>query len=335
MKIINHPTGAFLSGGTPDGTPGTNRKPQIQSANKDLIRQTRPAFPVPKKEYKGEVKERVAKTFINHLENLGYSHGTILVAKRCITEFLEKNPNYKTATKTTITDHYQYLRQRPNKTRPGNLSDSVVSMHMYSIRLFYDYLEQTGKIRENPMTLISFPKAKYKEKIILTGEEIKQLYGATDTMKEKAFLALFYGCGLRRSEAEKLNVQDIDAGSGLLYVREGKGKKRRVVPMGEKVKTDLENYINHERKHEIKLHYEASLMINGRGTRMTKSTYYKFFGRLLVKSGIEKPVSIHNLRHTIATHLLESGLEIEQVRSFLGHAELETTQIYTRVQWRS
>jgi integrase/recombinase XerD len=153
--------------------------------------------------------------------------------------FLEKNPNYKTATKTTITDHYQYLRQRPNKTRPGNLSDSVVSMHMYSIRLFYDYLEQTGKIRENPMTLISFPKAKYKEKIILTGEEIKQLYGATDTMKEKAFLALFYGCGLRRSEAEKLNVQDIDAGSGLLYVREGKGKKRRVVPHGRKGKNRL------------------------------------------------------------------------------------------------
>jgi integrase/recombinase XerD len=231
--------------------------------------------------------------------------------------------------KTTITDHYQYLKQRPNKTRPGNLSDSVVSMHMYSIRLFYDYLEQTGIITENPTTLTSFPKAKYKERIILTREEIRQLYSAADTMKEKAFLALFYGCGLRRSEAEKLNVHDIDMESGLLYVREGKGKKRRAVPMSEKVKADLGNYINLERKYEIKLHHEASLMINGRGTRMTKSTYYKFFGRLLVKSGINKPVSIHNLRHTIATHLLESGLEIEQVRSFLGHAELETTQTRT------
>jgi integrase/recombinase XerD len=114
-----------------------------------------------------------------------------------------KNPDYKTATKATITDHYEYLKQRPNKTRPGNLSDSVVSMHMYSIRLFYDYLEQTGIIHENPTTLIRFPKAKYKERTILTREEIKQLYIAADTMKEKAFLALFYGCGLRRSEAEK------------------------------------------------------------------------------------------------------------------------------------
>jgi hypothetical protein len=164
MKIINHPTGAFLSPGTPDGTPGTNRKPQIQSANEDLIRQTRLAFPVPEKEYKGEVKERVVKTFISHLQNLGYSHGTILVAKRCITEFLEKNPNYKTATKTTITDHYQYLRQRPNKTRPGNLSDSVVSMHMYSIRLFYDYLEQTGIIRENPNNTDQLPKSQIQRK---------------------------------------------------------------------------------------------------------------------------------------------------------------------------
>jgi integrase/recombinase XerD len=283
-----------------------NRKPHIQPESEDLIRQAAPAFPVPKKEYKEEVKERVVKTFTKHLENLGYSHGTILVAKRSITEFLEKNPNYKVATKTTITDHYEYLKQRPNKTRPGNLSDSVVSMHMYSLRLFYDFLEQTGII-ENPTTRTSFPKAKYNERAILTREEIKQLYEAAETMKEKTFLALFYGCGLRRSEAEKLNVQDIDIDSGLLYVREGKGRKRRVIPMSGKVKTDVENYITHERKFEIKLQHEESLMINGHGTRMTKSTYYKFFGRLLVKSGIEKSVSIHNLRHTIATHLLEKN----------------------------
>jgi integrase/recombinase XerD len=321
--------------GTPDGTPGMNRKSRMQAVNNDLINQATPAFPVPKKEYKGEIKERVVKTFIGHLQNLGYSHGTILVAKRSVIEFLEQNREYKEATKATITDHYEYLKQRPNKTRPGNLSDSVVSMHMYSIRLFYDYLEQTGIITENPTTLIRFPKAKYNERTILTREEIKQLYGAAGTLKEKAFLALFYGCGLRRSEAEKLNVHDIDMESGLLYVREGKGKKRRAVPMSEKVKTDLGNYINFERKYEIKLRHEASLMINGHGARMAKSAYYKFFGRLLVKSGINKPVSIHNLRHTIATHLLESGLEIEQVRSFLGHAELETTQIYTRVQWKN
>jgi integrase/recombinase XerD len=325
---------AFHLFGTQDGTPEMNRKPPIYPGSNDLVRQAPLAFPVPTKEYKVETKERVVKTFINHLKNLGYSHGTILVAQRSVTEYLEQNPEYKSATKTTITNHYEYLKQRPNKTRPGNLSDSVVSMHMYSIRLFYDYLEQTGII-ENPTTLIRFPKAKYKERTILTREEIKQLYEAADTMKGKAFLALFYGCGLRRSEAEKLDVHGIDMESGLLYVREGKGKKRRAVPMSEKVKSDLGNYINLERRYEIKLHHEASLMINGRGTRMTKSTYYKFFGRLLVKSGINKPVSIHNLRHTIATHLLESGLEIEQVRSFLGHAELETTQIYTRIQWRS
>jgi integrase/recombinase XerD len=123
---------------------------------------------------------------------------------------------------------------------------------MYSIRLFYDYLEQTGKINENPMNQTSFPKAKYRERIILTKEEIKALYNAADTMKEKAFLALLYGCGLRRSEAEKLNLDDIDTETGLLYVRDGKGKKRRVVPMSEQVKADLENYINHERKYEVK-----------------------------------------------------------------------------------
>ena len=83
-------------------------------------------------------------------------------------------------------------------------------------------------------------------------------------------MALFYGCGLRRAEAEKLNLDDIDTEAGLLYVREGKGRKRRVVPMSEKVKTDLENYIHFERKYEVKHHHEESLMINQRGARMTK-----------------------------------------------------------------
>jgi site-specific recombinase XerD len=231
--------------------------------------------------------------------------------------------------KISYWDNIDKLRAKVKRHLQGQLDQLEL------IRLFYDYLEQTGIIHENPTTLIRFPKAKYKERTILTREEIKQLYIAADTMKEKAFLALFYGCGLRRSEAEKLNMHDIDMESGFLYVREGKGKKRRAVPMSEKVKADLGNYINLERRYEIKLHHEASLMINGRGTRMTKSTYYKFFGKLLVKAEIHKSISIHNLRHTIATHLLESGLEIEQVRSFLGHAELETTQIYTRVSWKN
>ena len=101
--------------------------------------------------------------------------------------------------------------------------------------------------------------------------------------------------------------------------------------MGEKVKSDLENYINYERKYEGNTNNEESFMINNHGTRMTRHTHYKFFKKLLIKAELNKTISPHNLRHTIATHLLESGLEIEQVRSFLGHANLETTQIYTHV----
>ena len=118
----------------------------------------------PKKEYKGGTKDRVVKSFEKHLKNLGYTRATIKTARLCLMEFLQKNPDYQAATKTTIISHYKYLKERPNKTRPGNLSDSVVNMHMYSVRLFYDYLEHTGKISENPASQTSFPKVRHKGK---------------------------------------------------------------------------------------------------------------------------------------------------------------------------
>jgi integrase/recombinase XerD len=155
-------------------------------------------------------------------------------------------------------------------------------------------------------------------------------------MREKALLALFYGCGLRRSEAEKLNIDDVNFKNQLLYVRMGKGKRRRVVPMTEQVKRDLENYYKNERiiyTKELTADNQKALMLNNHGNRMLGNGYWNKFKCLAQKAGLPKQISLHHLRHSIATHLLESGLSIEQVRDFLGHRHLESTQIYTRVKF--
>jgi integrase/recombinase XerD len=142
---------------------------------------------------------------------------------------------------------------------------------------------------------------------------------------------LFYSCGLRRSEAEALNLRDIHFKSCLLYVREGKGAKRRSVPLTKKVSDDLLYFFSIERK-DIKTDTQA-FIVNRLGRRMSGSGYNIIFKELLAKSKISdlKPeTSLHHLRHSIATHLLESGLSIEYVRDFLGHRHLESTQVYTK-----
>jgi integrase/recombinase XerD len=110
------------------------------------------------------------------------------------------------------------------------------------LKTFIKYQEENGNISKNPFSALNFPKPKYPPRRVLSREEIKALYEACQTMRERALLALFYGCGLRRSEAEKLNIDDVNFKNQLLYVRMGKGKRRRVVPMTEQVKRDLENY---------------------------------------------------------------------------------------------
>ena len=140
-------------------------------------------------------------------------------------------------------------------------------------------------------------------------------------------------------ELELLNTEDIKTKQGILIVQKGKGNKRRVVPISEVVKKDLENYYFKEREELAKgRNYkqgEKAFMLNLIGGRMRKWTYNYTLDEILERSTIEeakaKQVQIHNLRHSIATHLLEEGVKLEQVRKFLGHSQLETTEIYTQV----
>jgi len=145
-------------------------------------------------------------------------------------------------------------------------------------------------------------------------------------VKERVILSLFYGCGLRRSEGELLNLKDVSFKSGLLYIRKGKGGKRRAVPMSEKVIEDIKIYVEQERKWTVK---SDALVFNKRGNRMSGDSYSRLLKELLKKAEMTNQITLHSLRHSIASHLLERGLSVEYVRDFLGHKHLESTQIYT------
>ena len=140
--------------------------------------------------------------------------------------------------------------------------------------------------------------------------------------------SLFYGCGLRRSEGVALNLQDVHFKSNVLYVRQGKNNTRRVVPLSPLVKTTLMDYVLNERETKVK---ECSFMLNKHSKRIKGGVYGSILKEVLKRAGVTKQITLHCLRHSIATHLLESGLSVEYVRDFLGHKHLESTQIYTRV----
>lgn len=296
---------------------------------------------------------QLAEELKNHLETLGHSQSGCREKYRYLREFLHQLElkgitKIGKVTSSDIENHYKYLQTRPNKKDGGTLSLTSMHAHMRAIELVFSMLQSKGQIKINPSSALKFPyPIKKTERVILTQEEIGELYKASESYRERAILSLAYGCGLRASELGAINIEDIKLRQGILIVPKGKGNKRRVVPMSSGVVKDLENYFFKERDkltegRDYKKN-ETAFMLHCRGGRMMRYTYNKHLKQIIDRTNNEetcaelsrsiksKDISIHNLRHSIATHLLEQGVKVEQVREFLGHSQLETTEIYTRV----
>jgi integrase/recombinase XerD len=271
----------------------------------------------------------ILEEFTRYLQQIGYSKGSQYQIPNCTKEFLEvTNKSFKNIIQQDILDFYQYLQTRPLKRRTGALSQAMINHYVFSLKTFFSWLEQTQQISCNPISNIKFKRPQGNPREPLSQQEIKQLFEAAQSSKETALLHLFYSCGLRRREAENLNTSDIHFSKSLLYVREGKGAKRRAIPINEKVKIALENYYNHERTRIS----EKAFMLNSINQRMRGDSYNRALKKIIERTEIDKATTLHHLRHSIATHLLENGLSIEFVRDFLGHRHLEATQVYVKVK---
>ena len=274
-----------------------------------------------------------------YIEQLGYSPSTQERYSGCIKNFftwLEQQPirNAKQLREEDILSYRHHEEERPNRYLPGSPSLAHVQTALIAVRTWLHYLQQTGAIKKNPMSAIRIGSVKHEPRDILTHPEINELYNACENLRERTLLNLFYGCGLRLSEALKLNIKDIHFRSGLLYVREGKGKKRRVIPMSRTVTSELKDYYLRERQQYIKhttADNQQAFILNNIGDRMAKCNLWKQLKKIATRTTIQKRIVPHGLRHSIATHLIESGMSLEYVRNFLGHEYIDTTQIYTRI----
>jgi integrase/recombinase XerD len=262
------------------------------------------------------------------LQTLGYSKSVSESYPKYVKYFLEFTlETLQNISEDHIKIYHEYLQEKPNQRRKGVLSPSYIHSQEIGIKLFFDYLERIDQIKQNPFTLkLKSPKNKIRN--ILSKEEIKILYKHCESLEETVILHLCYGCGLRRNEAQNLNAKDIHFEQKMLYVRKGKGKKRRVIPITEAITEDLRLY-----ETENSICQEEAFLINNQGKRMTGGRIYTIFKNMLKRSpfGGQGAFCLHSLRHSIATHLLENDMSIEMVRDFLGHSQLSTTQIYTRI----
>ena len=217
-----------------------------------------------------------------------------------------------------------YLRRRPNYNGPGSISDKTIYGYERSVRLLFDYLLETGQINYDPCSewRVVYPSNSGK-RMALTQAEIKQLYAACETIRERLILALAYGCGLRASELELLDVGDVNLAERRLVVRRGKNGKRRLIPLSAGVASELVR--------RVKGDQDGPFLLHDRGGRMRVYTANKRLREIAKRAGMKSSISLHVLRHSIATHLLENGLGLDQVRLFLGHRKAATTEVYTHI----
>jgi site-specific recombinase XerD len=273
-------------------------------------------------------------SFTAWLYQVGYSKSTGHMLPACAREFLEQQQitDIRYLEPQQVRDFYTWLQTRPLKKRSGALSEMMIHHYVYALKTFFTWLEITEQIDYNPISGLRFRRPKQNARAPLSTEEMGRLFSAAGSLKEQALLHLFYSCGLRRSEGEALNIADVRYQERLLYVRAGKGAKRRVVPMPGAVAKELETYWLQERcsYSAKKVNDDEAFMLNRIGRRMSGAGYNDLFKVLAGRAGLSPEVTLHHLRHSIATHLLQSGMPLEYVRDFLGHSFLETTQLYAR-----
>ena len=232
--------------------------------------------------------------FKKYLEQLGYGKGLVYMLPSLIEEFLnhtKKAENIKKITSNDIEKFMDYLDIRPLKKRAGIISDAMKNHYAYALRTFFIWLESTGQIEANPAANYEFTHYASRVREPLSQKEILSLFAAAKTFREKSLLHLFYSCGIRRTEAAMLEITDIDLNKKLLYIREGKGCKRRVIPITITAKRDFYFYIHKERPNST----EKNFIIGQMGKGMKGDMMNHIVQGLGKKAGINKIFSLHHL----------------------------------------
>jgi len=214
----------------------------------------------------------------------------------------------------------------------------TISRKVAALRAFFKYLQRIGKIKNNPAEMVQAPQA---DKYLPTFLPVDEMFSLLNVkfkpdapgLRDRAVIELLYSSGVRVSELTGLNIDDIDFTQCRMLVR-GKGRKERIVPVGNPALTAVKNYLERRvelTKKKVEDYVKRPLFINRVGTRLTPRSVGRIVDKYVYMSGINRKIGPHTLRHTFATHLMDAGADLRIIQELLGHESLSTTQKYTSV----
>ena len=198
-------------------------------------------------------------------------------------------------------------------------SPQTINLALNAVNFLY------AEVLKDPQKIdLKFAKRSKKLPIVLSHTEIENIIAATENSKYRLMIMLGYACGLRVSEVVALRAGDLDINELVVHIKGAKGKKDRISILPKRLQNDLRNLIAGKNANDF-------VFGSNRGRKLTTTSLQKMFRQSLTKTGIKKPATFHSLRHSFATHLLESGTDVRYVQELLGHTNIRTTQIYTQV----
>lgn len=260
------------------------------------------------------------KSFTEWMRSKRYSESTIGTYTDSLKLFLffYKGKSFSEITNTDLIKfNNEYIIKK-------GLSTSFQNQLVNAIKLFFRTIENKSIDIES----VHRPKREKLLPNVLSKEEVKLILSTPSNIKHRAMLSLIYSCGLRRSELLNLKLTDIDSKRNLVIVRMAKGRKDRIVPLSEKIVTILREYY-------VAFKPKLWLFEGQNEDKYCGESLAKVFKNALLKSHISKPASLHWLRHSYATHLLENGTDLRYIQELLGHNSSKTTEIYTHVSTKS
>lgn len=256
------------------------------------------------------------KTYLIHRR---YSESTIKSYCEAVKRFLKYfNSSIEEITNEDLIIFNCYLKE-------NGLSNSLQNQITSGLKLFFERI-QNKKI---DFEKIERPRREHKLPNVVSKEEIRKLLAAPVNIKHRTMLSLLYACGLRRSELLNLRPSDIDSERGLIIIKQGKGNKDRIVPLPHKILEMLRTYYRACTPKKWLFEGQSS------GNQYSPTSLAKILKKYAKRVGIKKPVSLHWLRHSYATHLLEQGTDLRIIQELLGHKSSKTTEIYTHVSTKN
>lgn len=264
--------------------------------------------------------EQIEK-FKQWLRSKRYSENTITTYTEALKSFLifyREKPITEITNEDVIVYNNEYILK-------NNLSASYQNQIVNAIKLFFQTIQETKMMVDK----IHRPKRAKLLPNVLSKEEIKLILNAHSNIKHKTMLSLIYSCGLRRSELLNLKPADIDSKRGIVIIRQAKGKKDRIAPLSPKILEMLREY--------YVISKPKTWLFEGQniGEHYSEQSLQSVLKQALQKVGNTKPVTLHWLRHSYATHLLENGTDLRYIQELLGHSSSKTTEIYTHVSTKS